>query len=207
MSFTRLFVAALTITAMVACTNAFAGKPGGKFRTAQSTQNYNYQNNFQYNNNQKLRLQNQHSLYTGQSSSSQYAYSQSGSNQYRLLQPQQKFNPKPQCKPTQHSYATQSYSTQSYGKVPQFGFHSQFGSFNGQGGEYVTQVNYGSHADKLGLKQRDIILAVNGQSLRTSHCWDNHIRKATNHDGWVTLKIRDSRTGSIAYQTANLLKN
>jgi hypothetical protein len=91
-------------------------------------------------------------------------------------------------------------------RVPKFGFHSTFGFANGVLGEHITEVRLGSVADRMGLAAGDVIIAVNGQPLRTAESWYDAVQRASERDGWVTLKIVERRSGSTAYRTANLFK-
>lgn len=90
------------------------------------------------------------------------------------------------------------------GELPRLGFYSKFMHRYGFVGEYVTRVDYHSPAFYIGLEPGDIILSVNGHALHTPKCWYESIAKAAKHDGWVTLKIRDMRSGRVVYRTANL---
>ncbi|MCA9269652.1 MAG: PDZ domain-containing protein [Planctomycetales bacterium] len=91
-------------------------------------------------------------------------------------------------------------------RVPKFGFVSNFGETDGVVGEHVMRVNFGSPAARLGLETGDAIVAVNGRRLTSPESWYQLIDRAMEHDGWVTLKIRDARTGTMAYRTANLFR-
>ena len=80
--------------------------------------------------------------------------------------------------------------------LPQFGFSS----FNiGGVGERVTYVRWGGLASQFGLEPGDIILSVNDVRLTYHGSWNDALRHAIlEHDGWVTLRIRDVRTGLVA---------
>jgi hypothetical protein len=81
-------------------------------------------------------------------------------------------------------------------ELPKFGFSS----FNiGGVGERVTYVRWGGLASQLGLEPGDTILRMNDVRLTYPGSWNDALRHAIfEHDGWVTLRIRDWRTGLIA---------
>ena len=89
-------------------------------------------------------------------------------------------------------------------RVPSLGFASTFGNVGGAKGEFIRQVKLGSAADRMKLRAGDVILAVNGKPLKTANSWYEAIAHALDRDGWVTLKIRAARSGSIEYRTFNL---
>lgn len=91
-------------------------------------------------------------------------------------------------------------------RVPKFGFRSNFAFAGGVLGEHITEVRLGSAAERMGLAVGDVILAVNGQPLRDADSWYDAVDRASQRDGWVTLKILERRTGATAYRTANLFK-
>lgn len=138
----------------------------------------------------------------------------------QFVPPQQSYGPGRQQSPFQRDDYPQSQfgarqgptgspvpvETVGLSRVPRFGFSSQFGWRYGALGEHVTRVNFGSPAQRLGIETGDAVVAVNGRQLRTANCWYNAIDRAAKHDGWVTLKIRDGRTGGLAYRTANLFR-
>lgn len=64
-------------------------------------------------------------------------------------------------------------------------------------GEYVLGVERGSEAARAGLKQGDLILALNGCSLDGRGNWNRAVAKAVAGDGAVTVLVRDGRTGRI----------
>lgn len=79
--------------------------------------------------------------------------------------------------------------------LPKFGFSS----FNINGfGERVTSVRWGGIAHQLGIESGDVILSLNGFSLSYPGSWNDALREAMYHGGWVQLTIRDVRTGIIA---------
>jgi S1-C subfamily serine protease len=65
-------------------------------------------------------------------------------------------------------------------------------------GELVTEVASGSQAQRLGLEQNDVILAVNGERLTRRGAWSHALKKAQQGDGRVALKYRDCRTGAVS---------
>jgi hypothetical protein len=80
-------------------------------------------------------------------------------------------------------------------ELPRFGFSS----FNINGfGERVTNVRWGSIAERMGLESGDTILSLNGFPLRYQGSWKDALRDAVYNGGYVRLKIRDVRTGFIA---------
>ncbi len=82
--------------------------------------------------------------------------------------------------------------------LPKFGFSS----FNIQGfGERVTGVRWGGIAHRMGLESGDTIVSLNGYPLSYRGAWKDALREAIYHDGGhVKLKIRDVRTGMIAFR-------
>ena len=89
---------------------------------------------------------------------------------------------------------------------PRLGLTTVRSSVQGVSGEQVTRVGYGSIAEQLGIQAGDVVIAVNGRGVDRH----NNIRAAeldsTNQQGWVTLKIRNPRTGRTAYHTAKLFR-
>ncbi|MEX0611700.1 MAG: hypothetical protein WD738_08685 [Pirellulales bacterium] len=81
--------------------------------------------------------------------------------------------------------------------LPQFGFSS----FNIHGvGERVTFVRWGGLASQLGLEPGDMILSMNGYPLSYHGAWNDALSQAVYNGGWVQLRIRDVRTGVLAYR-------
>ena len=83
-------------------------------------------------------------------------------------------------------------------ELPKFGFSG----FNINGfGERVTNVRWGGTAQQMGLESGDVILSLNGYPLTYQGSWNDALREAVyNNGGYVQLKIRDVRTGFIAYR-------
>jgi hypothetical protein len=83
-------------------------------------------------------------------------------------------------------------------ELPKFGFSS----FNIQGfGERVTGVRWGGIAHRMGLESGDTIVSLNGYPLTYRGAWKDALREAVYHDGGhVKLRIRDVRTGAIAFR-------
>jgi hypothetical protein len=81
-------------------------------------------------------------------------------------------------------------------ELPRFGFSS----FNIAGlGERVTYVRWGGLASQLGLEPGDMILRMNDVRLTYPGSWNDALRHAIlEHGGWITLRIRDVRTGVVA---------
>jgi hypothetical protein len=81
-------------------------------------------------------------------------------------------------------------------ELPRFGFSS----FNiGGVGERVTYVRWGGLASQFGLEPGDIVLSMNDVRLTYHGSWNDALRHAIlEHDGWVSLRIRDVRTGLVA---------
>ena len=81
-------------------------------------------------------------------------------------------------------------------ELPRFGF----ASFNiGGVGERVTNVRWGGLASRFGLEPGDIVLSMNDVRLTYPGSWNDALRHAIlEHDGWVSLRIRDVRTGLVA---------
>jgi hypothetical protein len=81
-------------------------------------------------------------------------------------------------------------------ELPRFGFSS----FNiGGVGERVTYVRWGGLASQFGLEPGDIVLSMNDVRLTYHGSWNDALRHAIlEHDGLVSLRIRDVRTGLVA---------
>jgi hypothetical protein len=81
--------------------------------------------------------------------------------------------------------------------LPKFGFSS----FNIRGfGERITFVNWHGRAARLGLEPGDVILSLNGFPLTYHGSWNEALYEAVAHGGLVRLKIRDVRSGRIAFR-------
>lgn len=81
--------------------------------------------------------------------------------------------------------------------LPRFGFSS----FNIAGvGERVTHVRWGGLAAQMGLEPGDLILSMNGFRLSYHGSWNDALHQAMAQGGFVRLKIRDIRTGLIAWR-------
>ncbi len=83
--------------------------------------------------------------------------------------------------------------------VPYLGFDSYFAG----NGEHVTAVHHRGPARRIGLEPGDTILAVNGVRLRYDGHWYRLVQRAA-YQGYVTLAIRDWRSGQVAYRTIRL---
>lgn len=83
-------------------------------------------------------------------------------------------------------------------ELPKFGFSS----FNVPGfGERVTGVRWGGIAHRMGLENGDTILSLNGYRLSYRGAWKDALREAVYRDGGqVKLKVRDVRTGMVAFR-------
>ena len=71
-------------------------------------------------------------------------------------------------------------------------------------GEYVLAVDQGTPAARIGLEPGDVILALNGCRLTCEEAWHQAMTRAVASDTKVTLKIRDGRTGGIAYRDSHV---
>jgi hypothetical protein len=81
--------------------------------------------------------------------------------------------------------------------LPTFGFSS----FNIHGvGERITHVRWGGLASRLGLEPGDMILSMNGFALSYHGAWNDALQHAMASGGLVRLRIRDVRTGHVAYR-------
>src|SRR3990172_5339540 len=82
-------------------------------------------------------------------------------------------------------------------QLPEFGF----AGFSVHGvGERVTFVRWGGLAAQLGLEPGDMILSMNGFPLNYHGSWTDALSEAVANGGWVQLRVRDVRTGIIAYR-------
>lgn len=90
----------------------------------------------------------------------------------------------------------------NYGwKLPKFGFVAKTDVGVGL---RVLQVHWNSRAYRMGLEEGDMILSLNGRWLDYPGAWDQALRRAMYNGGWVELRVRDVRTGSIVYREAYL---
>ena len=82
--------------------------------------------------------------------------------------------------------------------LPKFGFSS----FNIEGyGERITGVRWGGIAQRMGLESGDVILSLNGFPLTYHGAWKDALHQAVYHgNGYVNLRVRDVRTGNIAWR-------
>jgi hypothetical protein len=82
--------------------------------------------------------------------------------------------------------------------LPKFGFSS----FNVNGyGERITGVRWGGIAQRMGLESGDVILSLNGYPLNYHGAWKDALHQAVYHgNGHVNLRVRDVRTGNIAFR-------
>jgi hypothetical protein len=81
--------------------------------------------------------------------------------------------------------------------LPQFGFSS----FNIAGvGERVTYVEWHGLASRIGLEPGDMILSMNGYRLNYHGSWNDALHRAMDMGGHVRLRIRDVRTGHVAFR-------
>lgn len=83
--------------------------------------------------------------------------------------------------------------------VPRLGFSSYYQN----GSEHVTAVRNRSLAWEIGLEPGDRVYAVNGRRLRYNGHWYSLMRRAA-AEGYITLAIRDWRTGRTAYRNIDL---
>lgn len=74
---------------------------------------------------------------------------------------------------------------------------------NGGDGVLITGVVPGSPAEKVGLENGDVILTVNGNAITGGFDFK---RALDNSGGVARLRIRDCRTGQIAFRTCQLIK-
>jgi len=83
-------------------------------------------------------------------------------------------------------------------ELPKFGFSS----FNVNGyGERITGVRWGGIAQRMGLESGDVILSLNGFPLNYHGAWKDALHQAVYHgNGHVNLRVRDVRTGNIAFR-------
>jgi S1-C subfamily serine protease len=69
------------------------------------------------------------------------------------------------------------------------GFDGRFVGY----GMLVQRVHWGSMAQSIGLESGDVILAINGQRIFSGQHYLNLLAQS---GGYVTLTVRDVRTGS-----------
>jgi hypothetical protein len=82
--------------------------------------------------------------------------------------------------------------------LPKFGFSSF--SINGYG-ERITGVRWGGIAQRMGLENGDVILSLNGYPLTYHGSWNDALQQAVyNNGGYVKLRVRDVRTGFVAFR-------
>jgi hypothetical protein len=82
-------------------------------------------------------------------------------------------------------------------ELPKFGFSS----FNNGWGERITGVRWGGIAQRMGLENGDTILSLNGYPLSYHGAWKDALREAVyQNGGHLKLKVRDVRTGQIAFR-------
>jgi len=79
----------------------------------------------------------------------------------------------------------------SYVVVPGYGFR-------------VTAIMPGTPAAAIGLEPGDVVLSINGHRLTYVGADVPARAEAARRGGWVRLRIRDVRTGLIAYRSVNL---
>ncbi len=84
--------------------------------------------------------------------------------------------------------------------LPKFGFVSH----NTGWGEQVTRVFCNSRAQRFGLERHDVIMAINGRPLTYKGSWYDALRDATYQGEYMTLQIRDHRTGQIVQRTVSI---
>ena len=85
-----------------------------------------------------------------------------------------------------------------------FGLQTKFHVATDISGERIRHVTLGSLADELHLRAGDTIVAVNGSPLENAQSWDVAVERVSRLGGWLTLKVKDGKTGVTAYRTANL---
>ncbi len=83
-------------------------------------------------------------------------------------------------------------------ELPKFGFSS----FTMDGyGERITGVRWGGIAQRMGLESGDVILSLNGFPLNYHGAWKDALHQAVYHgNGYVNLRVRDVRTGNVAFR-------
>jgi len=106
-----------------------------------------------------------------------------------------------------------------YGRTPKLGIYTRFIPGRGM---YVTGTAYGTEARRLGIEAGDTIVAIDGRRMNYAGAFRDAVRRAMQSgpvyyngpsmrlqptgptNAWVTLTIRDWRTGRLATRTTNL---
>jgi S1-C subfamily serine protease len=95
-------------------------------------------------------------------------------------------------------YPGPSYPGPSIPETPQLGI---YGHFEWSYGMVVDDVLWGTPASRMGLEPGDVILAVNGCTLRSEYDYFRALRYGGNY---ARLVIQDVRTGTVVSRTALL---
>jgi len=71
-------------------------------------------------------------------------------------------------------------------------------------GYRVNYVVWGTPAARMGLEPGDVVLSINGTRLTYNGAHTYALSRAVHTGGWVTLRIRDVRTGWVVTRSGNL---
>jgi hypothetical protein len=71
-------------------------------------------------------------------------------------------------------------------------------------GYRVNYVMWGTPASRIGLEPGDVVLSINRVRLTYNGAHSYALSRAVRTGGWVTLRIRDVRTGWVVTRSANL---
>ena len=71
-------------------------------------------------------------------------------------------------------------------------------------GYRVTGILGATPAARIGLEPGDVLLSINGYPLTWNGAHTTPMSQASYYGGWITLRIRDVRTGWVVTRSTNL---